>query len=261
MVFHMVFHMVSCAHGESTGEGMAGMAQGMTRAQLAELHTLQQLDSDIERANAEMEALRRMLAADPTAPARAAHAASARTAQTQARRMGAAEATLAETRERLKRQETRLYSGQVSAKDLGKAQQEIEHLKSLVATQEDALLAAMLEAEEAQALAEARQRELVGAEGSRERERTDATAKLAQATERLERLRAARGQQAATFASEVLARYEAIRRTHGGRAVAEARAGVCSACRVTLTPAAMQRARVATDLPLCDNCGRILYLA
>jgi predicted nucleic acid-binding Zn-ribbon protein len=30
---------------------------------------------------------------------------------------------------------------------------------------------------------------------------------------------------------------------------------------VTLTAAALQRARVAADLPLCDNCGRILYLA
>ncbi len=232
----------------------------MSRAQLAELHTLQQLDLELGRAGVEVEALRRALAADPTAAVRSAHADSARTAQASAQRMRAAEATLAETRERLKRQEARLYSGQVSAKDLGKAEQEIEHLKTLAATQEDDLLAAMLEAEETQAVADARSRELSDAEAARDHERAESATKVEQVTARLERLRAERATQAASISPELLARYEAIRRSHGGRAVAEARGGVCAACRVTLTPAALQRARVAADLPLCDNCGRILYL-
>jgi predicted nucleic acid-binding Zn-ribbon protein len=231
----------------------------MTRAQLAELHTLQQRDLEIERASVEGEALRRTLATDPTT-ARAAQAESARKAQASAKRMRAAEATLAETRERLKRQEAQLYSGQVSAKDLGKAEQEIEHLKALVATQEDALLTAMMEAEETQAAADARTRELADAKAAHEHERAESSVKLEQVTARLERLRAERATEAAALSPELLARYEAIRRSHGGRAVAEARGGVCSACRVTLTPAALQRARVAADLPLCDNCGRILYL-
>jgi len=232
----------------------------MTRAQLAELHTLQQLDLEIARADVEIEALRRALATDPTAALRAAHAESARTAQANARRMQAAETTLSETRERLKRQEARLYSGQVSAKDLGKAEQEIEHLKTLIATQEDALLTAMMAAEETQAVMDTRSRELSDAEAARERERAESATKLEQVTARLERLRAERATQAAAISTELLARYEAIRRSHGGRAVAEVRGGVCAACRVTLTPAALQRARVAADLPLCDNCGRILYL-
>lgn len=232
----------------------------MTRAQLAELHAVQQHDLEIERANAEVEALRRALASDQTAAARAASEQSMRATQASARRMQAAETTLAETRERLKRQEARLYGGQVSAKDLGRAEQEIEHLKALATTQEDALLTAMLEAEEAQTAAEVRRRELAEAEAARDRERADATAKLEQATTRLERLRAERAGQVAAVSPELLTRYEAVRRSHGGRAVAEVHGGVCAACRVTLTPAALQRARVAADLPLCDNCGRILYL-
>jgi predicted nucleic acid-binding Zn-ribbon protein len=42
--------------------------------------------------------------------------------------------------------------------------------------------------------------------------------------------------------------------------VAEVSAGICSGCRVTLTAATLQRARTSAALPLCDNCGRILYL-
>ncbi len=233
----------------------------MLRAQLADLHALQQLDLEIERAGVEIEALRRTLATDRTAAARSAHEQSQRTMKASAGRMQAAETTLAETRERLKRQETRLYGGQVSAKDLGKAEQEIAHLKTLVATQEDALLAAMLAAEESQAAADARRRALAEAETLHERERTDAAAKLEQTTTHLAALRSQRDAQAAAISPEALARYETIRRTHGGRAVAEARGGVCSACRVTLTAVVLQRARLAVELPLCDNCGRILYLA
>lgn len=232
----------------------------MSRAEVAELHALQQVDSEIERVTAEVDALRAALAADPTAPARASEAQSARTARSAAGKVRAAEETVSETRERLKRQETRLYAGQVSAKDLGKAQQEIEHLRTLAASQEDALLTLMLEAEEAQAAAETRRRELAEALGAHEREHTETATKLEQATARLEQLRGERARQAAKSSPELLARYEVVRRAHGGRAVAEVRGGVCSACRVTLTPATLQRARIAADLPLCDNCGRILHL-
>jgi predicted nucleic acid-binding Zn-ribbon protein len=232
----------------------------MSRAQVADLHGLQQLDTEIERATIEGEALRRALAADPTEPARAAQATSERAAEASTTRMRQAEATLEDTRERLKRQEARLYGGQVSAKDLGKAQQEIEHLQTLRASQEDALLAAMMDAEEAQAAATARAQALAEAERARDRDRSDQTTRLEQVTARLEHLRAERGQRVAALAPELLARYEALRRSHGGRAVAEVRGNVCSACRVTLTPATLQRARIAGDLPLCDNCGRILYL-
>jgi predicted nucleic acid-binding Zn-ribbon protein len=236
----------------------------MKRAQLAELHTLQRLDLDLERTVAEAEALRHALATDRTAPARSRVARAGRAAETSAGQVRAAETTLAETRERLKRQETRLYGGQVSAKDISRAEQEIAHLKELVAAQEDTLLAAMLAAEEDQGAVTERRRALAEEERLGEAERREASAKLEQTSARLAALHAQRDAQASRVAStspELLARYEAIRRSHGGRAVAEVRGGVCSACRVTLTAAALQRARLVAELPLCDNCGRILYLA
>lgn len=232
----------------------------MSRAEVAQLHALQQLDLEIERATAETEALQRSLAADPAATAQAADTRSARTARAAGEKVRAAEETLAETRERLARQEGRLYAGQVGAKDIAKAQAEIEHLRGLIATQEDALLALMLEAEAAQATAEARHQELARAVEAREHEHADAATKLEQASARVERLRGERGAQAQRCAPTLLDTYERLRRSHAGRAVAEVQGGVCSGCRVTLTPAALQRARTSTSLPLCDNCGRILHL-
>lgn len=232
----------------------------MSRAEVAQLRALQQIDREIERATAETEALQRALAADPTTTAKAAEARSTRAARMAGEKVRAAEETLAETRERLARQEGRLYAGQVGAKDIAKAQAEIEHLRGLIATQEDALLAGMMEAEEAQATAEVRRQELARAVEAREHEHTDAAAKLEHSSARLERLHAERRAQAHRCPAALLDTYERLRRSHAGRAVAEVQGGVCSGCRVTLTPAALQRARTSTSLPLCDNCGRILHL-
>ncbi|HEX6819787.1 MAG TPA: C4-type zinc ribbon domain-containing protein [Ktedonobacterales bacterium] len=232
----------------------------MSRAELAQLHDLQQIDLEIERATAETEALQRALAADSTSSARATDARSARAARAAGEKVRAGEETVAETRERLARQEQRLYAGHVGAKDLAKAQAEIEHLRTLAAAQEDALLALMLEAEEAQATAQMRREELARAIEAREHEHADASAKLEQASARLERLRGERDTQARQCAPALLDTYEQVRRAHAGRAVAEVHGGVCSGCRVTLTPATLQRARTSTSLPLCDNCGRILHM-
>lgn len=232
----------------------------MSRAEVAQLHALQQLDLEIERATAESEALQRTLAADSAAAAQAASNQSSRAAKAAAQKVREAEATLSETRERLARQEGRLYAGQVSAKDIGKAQQEIEHLRALVASHEDTLLTLMVEAEEAQAAAAAREHELEQAVAVRERDHADAAVKLEQVRARRDRLRGEREAQASGCAPGLLATYEHSRKAHGGRAVAEVSGGVCSGCRVTLTAATLQRARTSSELPLCDNCGRILYL-
>ncbi len=232
----------------------------MSRAEVAQLHALQQLDLEIERAMVESQALQRALAADSAAGALVASNQSARAAKAAGQKVREAEATLAQTRERLARQEGRLYAGQVSAKDIAKAQQEIEHLRALVVSQEDALLTLMLEAEEAQAAATARERALAQAVAARERDHAEAAVKLEQAQARLDRLRGEREEHAKGCAPELLATYERSRKAHGGRGVAEVSGGVCSGCRVTVTAATLQRARASSDLPLCDNCGRILYL-
>lgn len=231
----------------------------MTRAQVAQLWALQQLDSEIDRLAAEEEAARRALAADPTAPARARLQASRRVAADRAREVREAEAGLDDTQTRLKRQEARLYGGSASPKELGALQQDIAHLQSTRAALEEALLVAMLAAEEAQATVTSHEAALREAQRARGHETVELEARLAALGERLAGLREQRAEHAAACDAASLARYEVVRKAHGGRGVAEARGGVCQACHVSITPATLQKARAAAELIPCPNCGRILY--
>lgn len=232
----------------------------MTRAQVAELWTLQQLDSEIDRLAAEEDATNRALAADPTQPARARLQAGQRTAAERGRALRDAEAALEDTQTRLKRQEARLYGGGASPKELGALQQEIAHLQTTRATQEEALLEAMMAAEQAQAEAAKLEAALREAARAREHERAALAARLSAVSERLSAVRERRAEHAAACDAPSLARYEAIRKPRGGRGVAEVRGGVCQACRVTVTPATLQKARSGAELVPCPNCGRILYV-
>jgi len=54
--------------------------------------------------------------------------------------------------------------------------------------------------------------------------------------------------------------YTTLRRQKGGTAVATVHQRTCQSCRVSLTPAQEQRARIGTDLVTCHSCGRVLYV-
>jgi len=92
-------------------------------------------------------------------------------------------------------------------------------------------------------------------------EQADDTALLSTQQARLEELRASRNDLAASISAPSLTKYEQLRRTKAGVAMAHVRLNVCTGCHVTLTPANLQRARNSADLVTCDNCGRILALS
>jgi uncharacterized protein len=72
--------------------------------------------------------------------------------------------------------------------------------------------------------------------------------------------RSARAGRAAELPPALLSDYDRIRKARGGVAVATVGAtAICSACRVTIRPQAIQELRAATSLMLCENCGRFLF--
>lgn len=233
----------------------------MSKAQIADLWALQQLDLEIERAAAEQETLRATLATDTTRSARVALAQRARDLQAREQRQKSAESALEETRTRLDRQEKRLYGGAVNAKDIDRAQAEIEHLRTMRAEQEEGVLTAMLAIEEAQTQVDGLRAALETTVATQQRDQAAARERLAALEPHLAEQRAAREAQAALCTDAMLARYNGLRRAHAGRALAEVRNRVCQVCRVTLADSTMQHARAGGDFVLCDNCGRILYLA
>jgi predicted nucleic acid-binding Zn-ribbon protein len=232
----------------------------VSKALVAELFALQELDLEIDRRRIEAEALQRALTEDATRPAREAAASARQRAAHAQREARDAETALHEAEARIQKQEARLYGGGAGQRDLGALQTELSHLKAAHAEQEERVLAVMLAAEEAQAAATRAAAELSAAERDWERRQGELRARLIEMEAGAADLRTRRETLTATIDPEGVRRYEASRRAHGGRGVALVLAGTCQACRVAITSGALQRARPGVELVPCPNCGRILYV-
>jgi predicted nucleic acid-binding Zn-ribbon protein len=84
--------------------------------------------------------------------------------------------------------------------------------------------------------------------------------KLAAVEIELAGLRADRDSRARELPRPLLADYEKILRARSGVAVASVTSSaVCSGCRVSIRPQAIQELKAAQAPMLCENCGRYLY--
>lgn len=232
----------------------------VSRAVVAELYELQQLDLEIDRSATEAESLRRALAEDVTRPTREAAARARARADRARRETREAELALQEAESRIKKQESRLYGGGTALRDLGALQTELSHLQSAHAAQEERVLALMLAAEEADVVTVRAAESHATAERDWVQRRAEISTHLKQVESAHAELRDRRDTQTAAIDPEALRRYEALRGSHTGRAVALVQNGTCQVCRVVLPSGVLQRARSATELVPCNHCGRILYV-
>lgn len=84
--------------------------------------------------------------------------------------------------------------------------------------------------------------------------------KLAQVEQELAVVRAERDSRARELPRPLLADYEKILRARGGVAVVPVNStAVCGGCRVGIRPQAIQELKAASNLMLCESCGRYLY--
>lgn len=84
--------------------------------------------------------------------------------------------------------------------------------------------------------------------------------KLAAVEAELASLRADRDSRARELPRPLLADYEKILKARSGIAVASvSSSAVCSGCRVSIRPQAIQELKAAQAPMLCENCGRYLY--
>ncbi len=135
---------------------------------------------------------------------------------------------------------------------------EIETVEREIRALEDQILEEM---EKMEALTQDVRREeaafkLVEAEARKERVALDARENGVQTL--VQRAREERATAAAAVAEETLARYERIAHLRGS-GVAEARDGICCACRVKLRVQVWVEVRRNETLIECDSCSRILY--
>jgi uncharacterized protein len=231
---------------------------------LPELQTLielQDLDSRIARLEAEAARLPRQIDAIRAAVAESSRAMELLRTRFDANRkdLRAKERDLEVTSAKRSKAEVRLYEVKTN-KEYSAVLLEIEEIKQEKSEAEEQILALMemqerLSADIRDAEARLRAREEQGRhdEGSVQ-QRLDAVEK------ELAVLREQRGTRARDVPPSLLGSYDRILRARGGVAVAPVDATtVCGACRVTIRPQAVQQLRAATELMLCESCGRYLY--
>lgn len=91
------------------------------------------------------------------------------------------------------------------------------------------------------------------------REVSEVRRRLAAVETDLAAARAARATRTGDLPAALLSEYDRIRKARGGVAVASVDvAAVCSACRVTVRPQAIQELRGGRNLMPCETCGRFL---
>lgn len=161
---------------------------------------------------------------------------------------------------RAKRDDQRLTSGGVAAKDLEGLQHEITTLARRQSTLEDELLEVMEQREtlDAQLAALiARQEALAAERAVLDTKRDEAFADM---DARVARRGTERAELAAALPADLLALYDRIRAASGGVGAAVLRQRRCEGCHLELAGSELNavRAAAADDIVRCENCRRIL---
>lgn len=168
---------------------------------------------------------------------------------------------LAALEDRVKRENDRLYSGEVTGtRELLTLQEEVNGLRSRRSEVEGDALELMEAIEEIEADVEGLETSLNAAEA----EVAAAQQRLAEAEAvvqgEIEQENAARTTEAADIPDTALASYEGLRARMGGVAVARLRNGTCEGCHLALSAMELDRIRhaPADEVCYCEECGRIL---
>jgi predicted nucleic acid-binding Zn-ribbon protein len=185
----------------------------------------------------------------------------ARTAATDVgRELIKAEQDVEQVRQRARRDQARLDSGQGSPKDLSAIQHELQALAQRQSVLEDVELEVMERQETAEAAVAAvtAEQERLAAELEAAQARLDeVTAGIGEESAKEEQ---ARGSAAAGLPADLLALYERVRGNAGGVGAARLFQRRCEGCRLELPPNDINRIRAAAENEVvrCEECGRIL---
>jgi uncharacterized protein len=165
-----------------------------------------------------------------------------------------------QVRRRSERDQQRMQSGAVPAKDLESLQHEVETLARRQSDLEDNELEVMERREDAESRAAAVRAEVsavtdsrAAAEQARDAAYGEIDAQAAAAT-------GARAAVATELPADLLALYEKVRAVSGGVGAAELKARRCEGCRLELAGSELRAARAAApdEVLRCENCRRIL---
>jgi predicted nucleic acid-binding Zn-ribbon protein len=228
-----------------------------------ELYALQETDQALDKAQARLaeveaqlgESEELILARDETEEKRRA-VDGLRSRQTDA------EDAVEEVRRKAADVEAKLYSGRVTnPKELSDLNDDLNSLKHLLAMREDALLAVLVETDEAEAQLAGAQSRYADIEAAWKAQQDDLLREKARLEPEMELLRSRREEQSPSVDRSSLRLYDLLRARHGGYAVARVERGMCQGCRITLPMSVLQKARSGVGLVQCVSCERILLVS
>ena len=162
-------------------------------------------------------------------------------------------------RERSSHLDTQLYGGDVAnPRDLEALQLEAANVRHQLEQQDVRLLELSLQAEDARNRIATLEQELADTQAAWEARQAELWEQLEELTDRQEALMKDRSTLAAGVDTIELTRYEGLRKSKGGQAVARVVRGLCQACRMSLPTQHLQRVRSGRQTVLCNSCGRML---
>ena len=164
-------------------------------------------------------------------------------------------------RERTEVLETQLYDGSMTnARDLEALQHEAASVRHLLEQDESMSLELSIQVEEARSRSGNLNQQLAETRALWESQQV-------QLNQRVEELRAEQGEYerqrellAARFDPATLQRYETLRKSKGGRAVAKVERDLCQGCRMSLPTQLRQRVKSGRQTVNCASCGRMLFV-
>lgn len=161
---------------------------------------------------------------------------------------------------KLQEDEHALYGGKIRLpRELQDMQNEIASLKNQISVQDEEQINSMMSVEDLEKNREILLKELAEAESVFATRVAGLKGENSSLEKKKENLLTERGAAVQNVDAAFLERYESLRKTKRGLAVAVVIEQACTACGSTLTPADWQAARSPQHLVTCSSCGRILY--
>lgn len=225
------------------------------------LFRLQQVDSQIDRARARLEAIKKTLEND----------AELRSVQTRFEKandenllalhtLKNAEIEVEGLKKKIEQNESSLYSGNVkNPKELQDLQKDVASLKKHLVTLEERELEAMVTSENTGIEAEKAKSDVERVQARLSTEHKKLFEEQAELLKQLESLGQEREAAISPIDSAMLAAYEDLRKQKKGVAITGMEDNACSSCGTTINAALQQNARSQKQLAYCPSCGRILF--
>jgi uncharacterized protein len=230
-------------------------------SQTLSLYRLQQIDSQIDRLQARLQAIQKILDDDTQLRQlnEQAKAAEAR-CQSAEQALKQAEQDVQSQIIKIEQIQSSLYGGKShSPKELQDLQNDVAALKRYLVTLEDRQLEAMQESETAEADQQSAQARLGSASDDQAEQGESLRQEQGALRNDLERFFVERNAVAGAVPAAELNLYDQLRQQRRGVAVAVIGDNSCGACGSTLSLAQIQSARSSGQMMLCPSCGRILY--